>query len=80
MTFKGGSFICGSTRMGLGRLRGLLVMTIMRRSEGKNEKQVPHTARKERERIRDDSAILRQRVSLEDRYSGMTVLVLRKVD
>src|SRR5258708_19580309 len=32
---RGDSFTCGSTRMGLGRLRGLLVMTIMRPSEGK---------------------------------------------
>jgi len=42
--------------------------------KAKNEKQIPHTTRKGRERVsledrdtREDSAILRQGVSLEDR-------------
>src|SRR5437588_6242103 len=44
--------------------------------KAKSEKQIPHTARKRRERVRDDSTILRAGFP---RGSGqrMTVLVLR---
>jgi hypothetical protein len=46
--------------------------------KAKSEKQIPHTTRKGRERVRDDSAILQQRVSLEDRYERGDSAILRQ--
>src|SRR5882762_8695247 len=46
--------------------------------KAKSEKQVPHTARKGRERVRDDSAVLRRRVSLEDRDERDDSAILRQ--